>query len=223
MIFVNGGVIEVGSVASSDNTTLYKKGLDQFYCADLSGLRYGGDFRADFVGRIKYKVVKCDKSTELLHNIQCASKEEWDKYVKLNTLYFAYFYYDTILDVTQFDNPIKVTFNFESTQNVDMNSVATYNRYYYYIENVISDTGVIFEDNTSNKEKLKLDYKSVISLSNQDYASAPIIQTRFYITKKSTIHKRNYINIPDIAAQVWGIFSFIHPVLDLFIRIFIDN
>jgi len=50
-----------------------------------------------------------------------------------------------------------------------------------------------------------------------------VISAAFYLTKKHQINMRSYIKIPDVIAQVGGILSLFLPLLEIPLKIFIDN
>jgi len=83
------------STVHIDNDTLNSKGLNDFYCSDLNGLKLGGDWETTNIVTINYMVERCTPEWAAKRNISCASKEDFDK---LGPLYFSYYYFRNLLD-----------------------------------------------------------------------------------------------------------------------------
>ena len=83
-----------------------------------------------------------------------------------------------------------------------------------------SDTGVIFDD-SKKAEFISFGYEktNTVHINKRDI----LIETAIYLDKNTPTFRRQYIKLSDVAAKVGGVFSLIIPLLEFFIRIFIDN
>ena len=189
-----------------------------YFCADLTDFHLGGSWEPDsYIGVLEYQVIKCSKDTELKYNLKCASTDEISK---LDKLYFSYFNYETSVNPTNANNPIEVSYNYKY-ELISLEKETRNIRLYYSISNLISDNGFIFESRT-NQEFVSFD-SVVTSTIQKIYNDNIIIHAIMYLNKKNPIYNREYIKVPDIAAEVGGLFSLVYPFIDYFLRIFIDN
>ena len=206
-----------------DNKTLIDNALYGYYCANFSDFKYGGDFASNYVSYFEFIVRKCNKYTTLENNITCASDKEFQMFTQGRKFFIKYFIYDKDLDPTNFEKPLKNTASFRF-QNLDFNNLTANYRYYYKISDLYMDTGLFFED-SAKQEFLSQDYYTSTTLTNRDYnvQNIPICAFTFYLSKTHDKIFLYYIKIPDIAALVGGTLSLFVPLLDFFLKIFIDN
>jgi len=200
-----------------DNETLIGRGLDKYYCFNFTGLVVGGDWQEKNIGQLTYNVKKCNSETELKYNITCYP----DKYLRdwPAALYFDYYIYETVVDTTQFSQPINENAKYHFA-DFAVGNFSNYVRIYYSKSEVVTDTGVIFDDKSSIyfHENESNTFSSFKGVYYNFLASATL-----YMTKQKKVYARSYIKIPDVLASVGGILSCALPVIEFLYKIVLDN
>jgi len=201
-----------------NNDTLIKKlGLDTYYCYDIKGLKFGGDWQEAYIANPNWVIKRCNQDTEKFYNLTCATPEEQKNFYK--RLYVDFYTFETNVNPKNYENPVEYFYKYHYI-DFDLNNVTTTTRFYYSISTVTSNTGVIFDDKYS-KDFLNLD--DIKTSTIQGIYGDIIVKLGLLMTNKNTVFGRIYIKIPELAAQVGGILSLVMPFIDVIYKFFIDN
>jgi len=166
-----------------------------FKCAPIDSYILGGSFSQDRVEYLSYYIKRCNKNTEFKYNITCNSNDHLKSY--------GYIYYTTLtqknlVETKHYSNPIIQSINYKYLGFDYDPSLSRSLTIYYHISNLITDSGVIFEDNT-NHTFLEFDYAEN-DVGKITYET--IYSSTFYISNMITTYNREYVKIPAVFAVV---------------------
>lgn len=175
-------------------TTINSNKYNNYICANMSNSSFGGDFGDEYASYFTIGIKKCNKNTEQEYNITCANRTELNN---LGLLYLTYMNYETQIDPSNYNNPIKDLFNFKDI-TFYLNQKHYMYEFYYSMSNLTTDTGLIFDDERTI-QFLSFDYllANVFDIDHENFLTIDIL-----MNAKNIINSREYIKLPDVLAQV---------------------
>jgi hypothetical protein len=178
---------------------LNSNGFSNHICIkNMENITIGGQFVSDFFSNIYIKIKKCFPKKGL----KCATDAEMEKiFLGNNDVFFNVFIRDAYVDTTNFTNPIIYTIqNYFTSLDYKLKNFIDI---YYKESTIISDVGMIFEENKEEKvihfDSVKA---SVVSVNKND---GVIMELYINSSDKQTVIVRRYLKIQELAAFIGGI------------------
>jgi hypothetical protein len=185
--------------------------MDSAICFDnkIPGLILGGDFSSDYFSNINFKIKRCVNSTN--SKIICKPKEVIDD--KLLNGYFQFYYFGNNIDINNYTNPYKTSYN-NYFMVVDPKA-SKFIDVFFKTVNISTDAGIIFQSN---------DFQSALVFEN--YREQILVQVvndlviDFYInsSKNYLTYTRIYQKFQDFVANIGGLLK-VMTVLGYFVTI----
>lgn len=152
----------------------------------------------------------CDGTNE---NITCKNSSEMNE--RLNGMTFNIYFQDTVIDVQNYENPIKETI-VNKYITIDLNFYKNSELYFQKV-NFTSDDGWIFDNKNEFTEYI---FESTISdFASISYRNIGSTRAAFQLYSSKTLHKieRQYIKASDLLAKLGGVMQGLYLICFLFI------
>ena len=219
-----------------DQETLDFNNLDQYYCVKYDrNLEIGGDQHYGNYnhGRLHYYLRLCDKGTEQRYNITCASEEERQEKLPIESKkYVEVIYQKNLIYPSNHTSPYKKSYVLfqEAVDTVFFNLQAKHLSLEYSKSLIETDNALIFSE-YSNQYFLEFSEKATSNQPTNNFPDSDsyipdesfFFKAVVYIGRSTSHYKRSYIKIPDIIANVGGFISIVMWIIQFFYSFYIDN
>jgi len=196
-----------------------KEALDLNWCPYFNTTFGGSEYeKSAIVPRVR--ISRCSKDDEKLLNIKCfTDKEISDKY---GPFFIVYFVMQNVYYKPNDQNE-PIIRRFEEKYFFIESLAKRYKSYLSYsTSQLVSDTGVIFEDDQPPIEFIQFqnyDFFDIGPIMEND----AILTVNFRISRAENYFHREYLKIPDALANVGGFMGLVMPLIQFIFSFYIDN
>jgi len=194
--------------------------LEGHYCFNFD-LSIGGYWYSNIVQIPTVILKRCDKQTEEVYNITCATDEEISE-KHPNTFYINYYVQNQLIYPQNYSFPYKKVQTYHWEQ-YNMNKKEVYTgEIFFNLANVQTDAGFIFQDVNDTLNFIELENKR-ITYGQIDYLQDHILSLEVFLSKKLSIYSRTYLRFQDVIANVRAFMDLIMILIRLFFDIYLEN
>jgi len=190
-----------------------------YYCANYTDLYVGGEWQgSENLGVMTYYVKRCDANTEKEFKIKCATDEELIKELG-SFIYISTYTQQTVINPKNFTNPITniLVYNYDA---LNINGQG-YQRLFYSYSSIKTDTGVIFEE-SSSEQMLEYD-RTIFGISTLYPENGYIYEVSIQVSRHLNQYSRSYIKLQGIAAIIGGFMKLGIEVVSIIFSLYSDN
>ena len=146
-----------------------------------------------------YYVKRCDANTEKEFKIKCATDEELIKELG-SFIYISTYTQQTVINPKNFTNPITniLVYNYDA---LNINGQG-YQRLFYSYSSIKTDTGVIFEESSS--EQMLVYDRTIFGISTLYPENGYIYEVSIQTSRHMNQYSRTYIKLQGVAAIIGG-------------------
>jgi len=225
--FVDGGsVINNSTSVVMKNCSLFEYdeniyNINNSFCYNYNDT-FGGGEDSTYFKVISQSFSKCNNDSS---KVTCLSDSEIN--ATYNRFVLTLTYEKKYVDPKNYTNPIQTSYageyipiDFFYLVNSNYNQVANI---YYQISEVITDSGVFFEDLKNETFYEIIDFQSLLETKKLVFGKDTIVSIRARLSKKIVRYERKYIKIPDLLANVGGLMSLVTPIIEYVFSFYLDN